>query len=252
MLSDEINIRYIGGPTALFQIGGLRFITDPTFDEKATEYGLPGQILTKLSNPLIAPQQLDKMDFVLLTDDQHFANLDHTGREYLNYVEYVFSTPEAAARIGGNAIGLKCWQSADLETKDGRTVVLVATPCFASTAPMHIEATGIPGSATGFVLYLQDEPSGAVYITGSTVFNEGMKEIAARFDIRLVLPYMGAGLAVSLDLARLFDKAVITPLHFEGWSNLTEGARAIHDGFVGAGLSSRLKWPYGFNARSIS
>jgi hypothetical protein len=32
MLSDEIKIKYVGGPTALFEAGGVRFLTDPTFD----------------------------------------------------------------------------------------------------------------------------------------------------------------------------------------------------------------------------
>ena len=191
MLADEINIRYIGGPTALFQIGGLRFITDPTFDEKNTVYETEGLKLKKLGNPLIAPQQLDKMDFVLLTNGHHYANLDHTGKEYLNYVEYVFTTPGAAAVLGSNVVGLNAWQEVELATKDGRTVILIGIPC-----EQHpIEAK--KGPATGFLLYLQDDPDGAVYITGTTLYTDGMKEVASRFNVRLVIPFLGAALAGS-------------------------------------------------------
>lgn len=30
MLSTELKIKYIGCPTALFEVAGLRFLTDPT------------------------------------------------------------------------------------------------------------------------------------------------------------------------------------------------------------------------------
>jgi L-ascorbate metabolism protein UlaG (beta-lactamase superfamily) len=33
-----LRVTYIGGPTALLQLGGLRLLTDPTFDPGGTEY----------------------------------------------------------------------------------------------------------------------------------------------------------------------------------------------------------------------
>lgn len=33
-----LTITYIGGPTALLEMRGLRFLTDPTFDLAGTEY----------------------------------------------------------------------------------------------------------------------------------------------------------------------------------------------------------------------
>lgn len=279
MLADEINIRYIGGPTALFQIGGLRFITDPTFDEKNSVYESEGIKLQKLGDPLIAPQQLDKMDFVLLTNGHHYANLDHIGKEYLNYVEYVFTTPDAAAVLGSNVVGIKAWQEIELVTKDGRTVVLIGIPC--DQHPVSAQK----GSVTGFLLYLQDDPDGAVYITGNTLYTDSMNEVAKRFNVRLLIPFLGAVFAVSneipdsagpaseqtVDLAQaatgqefssmtvkevirlsaLFDQAIITPLQFEGWAHYTEGAAEIQSAFSSAGLTSRLKWPYGFNTNKL-
>lgn len=279
MLADEITIRYIGGPTALFQVGGLRFITDPTFDEKNSVYESEGIKLQKLGDPLIAPQQLDKMDFVLLTNGHHYANLDHIGKEYLNYVEYVFTTPDAAAVLGSNVVGIKPWQEIELATKDGRTVVLIGIPC-----DQHRKAAQ-KGAITGFLLYLQDDPGGAVYITGNTLYTDVMKEVANRFDVRLLIPFLGATLAAvkeipdTVDLTReeiidsalkgtkqefssmtvkeairlsaLFDQAIITPLQFEGWAHYTEGATEIQSAFSTAGLTSRLKWPYGFNTNKL-
>lgn len=257
MLSDEINIRYIGGSTALFQIGGLRFITDPTFDQKNTEYETEGTKLQKLGNPLIAPQQLDKMDFVLLTNGHHYANLDHTGREYLNYVEYVFTTEDAASGLGSNVVGLKAWQEIELATKDGRTVILIGIPC-----EQH-ETEAKKGTTTGFLLYLQDDPNGAVYITGTTLYTDGMNEVAKRFNVRLLIPFLGAARAGTgqgfssmtvkdaISLSAVFDQAIITPLQFEGWAHYTEGAAEIQVAFFNEGLTSRLKWPYGFNTNKL-
>lgn len=41
MIADEIKIKYIGGPTALLEVAGLRMITDPTFDAANTDYKTP-------------------------------------------------------------------------------------------------------------------------------------------------------------------------------------------------------------------
>lgn len=37
-MSPAARITYIGGPTALLEFGGLRFVTDPTFDPAGTAY----------------------------------------------------------------------------------------------------------------------------------------------------------------------------------------------------------------------
>ena len=53
MIADEIRIKYIGGPTALLEIGGLRFLTDPTFDPQDTKYDTGLYVLHKTTNPSV-------------------------------------------------------------------------------------------------------------------------------------------------------------------------------------------------------
>jgi L-ascorbate metabolism protein UlaG (beta-lactamase superfamily) len=36
-----VRITYIGGPTALIEFGGLRLLTDPTFDPAGSTYPTP-------------------------------------------------------------------------------------------------------------------------------------------------------------------------------------------------------------------
>jgi L-ascorbate metabolism protein UlaG (beta-lactamase superfamily) len=42
MSSSRLQVTYIGGPTALLELGGLRLLTDPTFDPAGSEYRAPG------------------------------------------------------------------------------------------------------------------------------------------------------------------------------------------------------------------
>lgn len=249
MIADEINIKYIGGPTALLEVAGLRMITDPTFDAGNTDYKTPYYTLHKSVSPSIKITQLEKVDFVLLSHDHHFDNLDNSGRDFLSKVEKVFTTPEAAKRLGGKAAGLETWQTVEVPTIDKRVLQITGTPC------RHGPANGDRGPVTGFILQFKGEQDGAVYITGDTVWYEGVEEVAKRFDVRLALVFMGAAVVNEVGnepltmtaeeavlFAKHFEKAKIVPLHYEGWQHLSESRKEIEDAFQKAGLLQRLQF----------
>jgi len=253
MIADEIKIKYIGGATALLEVGGLRFLTDPTFDPKDTKYDTGLYVLHKLTNPSVEVDKIGKIDFVLLSHDHHFDNLDNAGRQLLSSVEKVYTTPTGAERLGANAVGLKNWETVELQTMDNRVLMITGTPC------RHGPVDGDRGPVTGFVLNFKDEVQGAVYITGDTVWYEGVEEVAARFDVKIVVLFMGAAVVESvgkahltmtveesLKVARLFDKATIVPLHFEGWEHFTESYPEIENKYKDAGLIHRLRWATSF------
>src|SRR5262245_65655425 len=75
-------ITLVGGPTALIEIAGFRFLTDPTFDEPG-EYKLPQVTLIKTLGPALSVEQLGTIDAVLLSHDQHSDNIDNSGRAFL-------------------------------------------------------------------------------------------------------------------------------------------------------------------------
>jgi L-ascorbate metabolism protein UlaG (beta-lactamase superfamily) len=84
MESNEISrekkvfsVGLIGGPTVVIDYGGLRLVTDPTFDPPG-----PAGPMTKLEAPAVEPAGLGPADAVLLSHDQHADNLDRAGREY--------------------------------------------------------------------------------------------------------------------------------------------------------------------------
>src|SRR6478735_11691130 len=99
MIADEIIIKYIGGATACLEVGGLRFLTDPTFDPKDTKYDTGLYVLHKLNNPAITVDKIGKIAFVLLSHDHHFDNLDNEGRKLLSSVKKIFTTPIGAERL---------------------------------------------------------------------------------------------------------------------------------------------------------
>jgi L-ascorbate metabolism protein UlaG (beta-lactamase superfamily) len=193
--------------------------------------------------------EIGKIDLVLLSHDHHFDNLDHLGRSFLSSVDKVFTTKIGAERIGGNAIGLQNWETSEIETGDGRVLVITATPC------RHGPAGGDRGPVIGFVLNYKDDPRGAVYITGDTVWFEGVEEVAKKFDVRKILLFMGAAVVKEVGTAHLtmtveesllaldsFPNAQIIPLHFEGWAHFSESYREIENGYAKAGQLSRLSW----------
>src|SRR5271168_3151796 len=103
-----LQVRGFGGPTVLIELGGLRLLTDPTFDAPG-EYPLPGRTLRKTAPASIEVADLGPIDAVLLSHDEHPDNLDNAGRALLDTVPVVFTTESGAGRLGGNARGLAPW-----------------------------------------------------------------------------------------------------------------------------------------------
>jgi L-ascorbate metabolism protein UlaG (beta-lactamase superfamily) len=70
---------YVGGPTALLEIGGLRLLTDPTFDAAGAEFRAAAYVLNKVVGPAVNVDAIGEIDAVLLSHDHHFDNLDGAG-----------------------------------------------------------------------------------------------------------------------------------------------------------------------------
>lgn len=243
------SITYIGGPTALLELGGLRFLTDPTFDAPGEEYTTGPVTLYKTTGPAIRAESLGHVDAVLLSHDHHFDNLDHSGRRLLSGASKIFTTPAGAQRLGKNAIGLANWHSMDIPTPSGRILSVTGTPA------RHGPANGDRGPVTGFVLAFQDDPQNAVYISGDTVWYEGVEEVSRRFSIRTAILFLGAARVLQVGPAHLtmtaeeavkaacaFANAQIVPVHYEDWRHFSESRAEIEEVFKKHALGHRLRW----------
>jgi L-ascorbate metabolism protein UlaG (beta-lactamase superfamily) len=58
MSGNEPTVTYVGGPTALVELGGLRLLNDPTFDPAGGEYTTSPVTLRKLAGPALGVDEL--------------------------------------------------------------------------------------------------------------------------------------------------------------------------------------------------
>jgi len=245
----DLVITYIGGPTALFKWDGLRILTDPTFDPPGTVYPTNSYTLKKREGPALPVEKLGRIDLVLLSHDHHFDNLDRAGRALLPGAGKVLTTAIGAERLGGQTVGLAPWQSVEISSPRGRVLRVTGTPA------QHGPVGGDRGPVTGFVLNFTDAPEDCIYISGDTVWFDGIEEVARRFRITMAVLFMGAAVvpqvgpahltmtaAEGLFAARVFGWAKIVPLHCAGWEHLKESRMDIQRVFAGAALQSRLCW----------
>jgi len=245
-MKSSYTVTYVGGPTVILEIGGLRLMTDPTLDPAGVSFeinGKPGY--SKLAGPALT--DIGEIDIVLLSHDQHGDNLDHAGRALLPAVGSVLTTPVGAQRLGGNAKGLAPWESATFKNPEGDEIVITGTP--ARHGPAGSEK--LTGDVTGFIVTVKGDPGFELYLTGDTVFYEGIEEVARRFQPQNVFVFAGAakprgpfnvtmGANDVLDTAGVFPKAMILPLHFEGWSHFTENSETLQKSFAALGIAGRL------------
>lgn len=249
--SEMIPVRVHGGPTTVIEYGGLRFVTDPTFDPPG-EYPMPlpgDHKLVKTDPAPVTAADLGSIDAVLLSHDTHDDNLDNAGRAFLPEVPVVFTTVSGARRLGGNAQGLAVWETAALKRPDGGTVTVTGVP--ARHGPVGCEP--VTGDVVGFVLTSDDLPS--VYVSGDNAALEHVEEIAERFaPVDTAVLFLGGArmdfafdnALLTLDSAqgakavRLLGARRVVPAHFDSWAHFKEGRHEIETAFTEAGLADRL------------
>ena len=242
-----VTITLIGGPTALIEIDGFRLLTDPTFDEPGA-YQLPHVKLEKLIGPALSANDIGEVDAVLLSHDQHSDNLDHSGRDFLKSAKRVLTTEVGAKRLGGHAEGFAPWQATELAGDNGHSLTITATP--ARHGPAGIEP--LAGDVIGFVVASNRPGSRPIYISGDTVWYDGVAEVAKRFKAGVVLPFAGAAQTRgpfhitmdtndTIETARAFPDAVIVPVHTDGWKHFRQNADDLRATFDTLGFGSRLR-----------
>lgn len=238
----------IGGPTAVLQHGGLRWLTDPALSP-------PGEYeggLVKTTGPALPAAQIAQIDAVLLSHDHHSDNLDPAGRDFLPSTGQVLTTVAGAERLGGNAFGLEPWSSTELGARGGITVTVTAVP--AQHGPDGTDE--ITGPVIGFVL--AGPGLETVYVSGDNASLDvvrlikdrvGTIDIAILFAGAVQIPHRfgGAYLTLSSDraaeAAKILGVRAVVPVHFEGWTHFTQGADALRAAFAGNEVSELLRLP---------
>ncbi|MBL1100260.1 MBL fold metallo-hydrolase [Streptomyces coffeae] len=249
--TEQIPIRVFGGPTALFVYGGLRFLTDPTFDAPR-DYHVPGGQLTKTAPSVGTPAGLGRIDVVLLSHDEHPDNLDDSGRALLADIPLTLTTPGGGQRLGARARGLADWESTELDRPGGGTITVTGVPAIHGPGPRE-DVEPITGQVVGFVLTGEGMPT--LYVSGDNASLDLVKEIAERFGpVHTAILFAGAprfpnlfdGALIVLDSAQTAAAAQIlgarrvVPVHYDSWAHFTEGRDELVTAFTNAGLRDRL------------
>ena len=250
-MTEVPTLQLVGGPTALITYGGLRVLTDPTFDPPG-DYPRPGTpvVLHKLVGPAVALDDVLPVDVVLISHDHHSDNLDTSGREMLSEAGAVLTTGAGADRLGGGATGLEPGDSVSLEGDGGAPITVTAVR--ADHGPPEVAA--LNGPVIGFVLRGEGLPT--TYVSGDNASVDVVREIVAAegpFDA-VVLFIGGASVAEAwgdakltltaqdaVEAARVLGSAPIAPIHQDGWAHFTSSATDVERAFAQAGLSDRLR-----------
>jgi L-ascorbate metabolism protein UlaG (beta-lactamase superfamily) len=243
----------IGGPTALIEYGGLRLLTDPTFDPAGGDYPRPGTpvVLHKLTGPAVSADEVEPVDAVLISHDHHSDNLDQAGRAFLPRAGGVITTAAGAERLDVDATGLEPGEAVSLDSA-GRSPVEV-TAVRADHGPPEVAPKN--GPVIGFILRTEDQPT--VYVSGDNASVEVVRAIAAAqgpIDAAVLFcggaevpviwgegAYLTLTPETAVEAARALGDAAIVPIHQEGWAHFSFGPADLRSAFEDAGLAGRLR-----------
>jgi L-ascorbate metabolism protein UlaG (beta-lactamase superfamily) len=239
----------VGGPTAILDLGGLRVVSDPTFDGPG-----PHGYLTKTKGPAVAPDELGPVDLVLVSHDNHPDNLDDSGRALALAAPLLLTTGSGAGRLGGPAVGLAPWTSHTVPRPDGGELTVTAVPAVHGPEDGERDADGFVNcEVIGFVLSGPDLPT--VYLTGDNASIRTVAEIAGRVPaVDVTVLHAGAARVankfrdrpLTMDSVRAAAAAAIVapglviPAHYDGWAHFSEGRADLARAFDEAGLAARL------------
>ncbi len=249
---SRIEVTHIGGPTVLIEAAGWRILSDPTFDPPGRTYGFGwGTRSTKTTGPALSPAEVGTVDVVLISHDNHADNLDDAGRRLLPDAGTVVTTTLAASRLGVVARGLDPWQTTIVEASNRPSLRITATPC-RHGPPL---SRPIVGQVVGFALEWDGQDAGAVWITGDTVLYDGVREVAERLSVDVLVLHLGEvqfpitgpvkysmTAEDGIELCRLVEPRTVIPVHYEGWSHFREGRAEVERRIASAPDDTRARF----------
>jgi len=228
-------------------------MTDPVLDKAGKLYHFGyGAFSRKTGNPSLNQEEIGKIDLILLSHHQHKDNFDKAGKQFSKSVDRVITTKPAAKTLK-NGVGLNNWESITIETGKVAGLKITATP--AQHHPWWVPHF-FAGDVIGFIIEWEGQENGVYYISGDTVFFNGIKEISHRFTIDVGIFHLGAvqfkhltGLGKytfdvkgAVKAAKLLNVNTFIPIHYAGWSHFKEVGAMVENKFAKEKLPFDLRW----------
>lgn len=186
---NKVTITHIGTATAILDIDGITFLTDPFFSPAGSEWlTLEGVDPLKVhTDPALKLNQIPHIDAVLLSHENHPDNLDKLGRQLLDG-RHVMTTDDGAKNLAPrpSVLGFQDWHERKVRIA-GKEWTITATPC--KHWPGH--------ECVGFIVHTEDfgvSPDGrrnAIYFTGDTVHVPELAKMADKYHIAIALMNLG-------------------------------------------------------------
>lgn len=271
MSKPSLTITHITTATAILNVDGINFLTDPFFGSiEGTQYdtteawenadlskfGLdkipPPPHLVNIQGPALRLHDLPPIDAVLLSHEDHLDNLDLEGRRLLDG-RRVFTTMDGASNLRPRpgVVGLRPWETVT-SSIGGKVFRITGTPC------KHFPI----GEVTGFILETDSfgtHPSGkpnAIYFSGDTVYIDELREIGKKWHITAALLNLGkatfdfpnGSVQITMDgeqavqLTRDIGADFMIPIHFESWNHFTEDREGLAKVFTQKKFMDKVVW----------
>ena len=101
MVADTDGQAYlVHGTTLVLHLGGLRLLTDPTFDPAGAEFRSGAYVLRKTHGPGLPSAALGRVDAVLLSHDHHFEGVAEVSRRFAVHTAVLFMGAARVAAVG--------------------------------------------------------------------------------------------------------------------------------------------------------
>jgi L-ascorbate metabolism protein UlaG (beta-lactamase superfamily) len=254
---DGLSLTFIGNATVLLRYAGFTILTDPNFLHRGERaylgYGLTSR---RQTDPAMEVDRLPVLDAVVLSH-LHGDHWDRVARRGLPRHLPIITTPHASRRLRalhrfGQAIGLRTWESHELG-KDGATLRITSLPGRHAPSLMRHVLPPVMGSLLEFV------PGGGphgrrfrLYITGDTLFYDGIHEIARRCqELDAAVLHLGGtllpgGIMVTMDARQGADllEAVrpprAVPIHYNDYDVFSSSLEDFVDEARRRGLDKQI------------
>ncbi|GHH19390.1 MBL fold metallo-hydrolase [Streptomyces rubradiris] len=253
---DALDLRFIGNATVLLRYGPLALLTDPNFLHRGEYAHLGyGLLSRRLTEPALAPEDLPRLDGVVLSH-LHGDHWDRRARRSLDRTVPVLSTPHAARRLRvlhgfRRTAGLRTWQALTLDRKGVRATVTALPGRHAGHPVLRGLLPPVMGSMIEF---------GAVggparlrlYVSGDTLLYDGLAEIGRRFPAAdLAVLHLGGtrlpgGFLVTMngaqgaELVRRLRPRAVLPVHYEDYTVMRSPLSAFLAEAGRLGLADRI------------
>jgi L-ascorbate metabolism protein UlaG (beta-lactamase superfamily) len=253
-------VQYIGNATLLIHYGALTILTDPNLVHRGAEVPMGfGLTTTRLTDPALDVEELPRPDLVIVSHD-HGDHFDAVAADWLPAATPIITAPAAAAGMAERGFsdvrGLAAWDSVELE-REGTRARVTSVPAQHGPAAL----AGAMPEVIGTVIELWADaeagrdaaPDLRLYVSGDTVFHDGLAELRDRFDsLDVAFLHLGGmrlmGMTVTMDAAQgvqainLLQPRLSIPIHYNDYgtqgSSLADFVFAVNE----AGLSDRVRY----------